>query len=56
MTKSIFLHTSNEVLIGKGMSQSISSNLVINSHGPLNDDHFAIEIVETFDELHIPLD
>ena len=56
MTKPIILHTSNRVSVGKGMCQSISSNLVVDCHGPLGDDYVVVQVVETFDELQIPLD
>ena len=38
------------------MCQSISSNLVVDCHGPLGDDCVAVQVDETFDELQIPLD
>ena len=56
VTKPIILHTSNRVLVGKGMCQSISSNLVVDCHGLLGDDRVAVQVVETFDESQIPLD
>ena len=50
MTKPIILHTSNRVPVGKGMCQSISSNLVVDCHGPLGDDRVVVQVVETFNE------
>ena len=56
VTKPIILYTSNRVPVGKGMCQSISSNLVVDCHGLLGDDRVAVQVVETFDESQIPLD
>ena len=56
VTKPIILHTSNRVLGGKGMCQSISSNLIVDCHGPLGGNRVVVQVVETFDELQIPLD
>ena len=56
VTKAIFLHKSDGVPIGKGMCQSISSDLVVDCHGPLGDDHVAVQVVETFDETLIPFE
>ena len=55
MTKCVVLKNEAGVVVGKGICQNVSLDLVIDSHNqPLGDDRVAVQIVESLSEHDIP--